>query len=295
MLGGCGYKRLSVRGFTRVVAELEQLHQRSSHLDCRVFPQDADVSASKLSQEAYAHCFGNSNTQIHLPEMKPGEALPANFKDQPVLSANDPVARLYMEARKSMGHVHNPDDFFGSGFFLDKDGLFVTDFHVVTGQKDVDVTTDDGVVHHAKVVAEDENNDIALLKVQKIKDSENFNPVHLAPFAAMTPGEQFVGAGFGSDSQLHVSPGSFDQMLLQKDIKLSDRAPFLDPNRQLVHLEQHTVNGDSGGLEFRVSDGSVRLIIDATDNSKNTLAIPAERVIELEHKYQEEQANRKSH
>ena len=54
----------------------------------------------------------------------------------------------------------------GSGFFISADGYAVTNNHVVEKAESVEVTTDDGKVHNAKVIGTDPRTDLALIKVE---------------------------------------------------------------------------------------------------------------------------------
>src|SRR5215510_11461318 len=54
----------------------------------------------------------------------------------------------------------------GSGFFISADGYAVTNNHVVEKAEGVQVTTDDGKTHKAKVIGTDPRTDLALIKVE---------------------------------------------------------------------------------------------------------------------------------
>ncbi len=54
----------------------------------------------------------------------------------------------------------------GSGFFISADGYAVTNNHVVDKAESVQVTTDDGKTHTAKVIGADPRTDLALIKVE---------------------------------------------------------------------------------------------------------------------------------
>ncbi len=54
----------------------------------------------------------------------------------------------------------------GSGFFITDDGYAVTNNHVVEKAENVQVTTDDGKTHKAKVIGTDPRTDLALIKVE---------------------------------------------------------------------------------------------------------------------------------
>ena len=54
----------------------------------------------------------------------------------------------------------------GSGFFITADGYAVTNNHVVEKAESVQITTDDGKIHSAKVIGTDPRTDLALIKVE---------------------------------------------------------------------------------------------------------------------------------
>ncbi len=64
------------------------------------------------------------------------------------------------------GHGHNFITGQGSGFFISADGYAVTNNHVVEKAESVQITTDDGKTHSAKVIGTDPRTDLALIKVE---------------------------------------------------------------------------------------------------------------------------------
>jgi serine protease Do len=64
------------------------------------------------------------------------------------------------------GPHHNTITGQGSGFFISGDGYAVTNNHVVEKAESVQITTDDGKVHEAKVIGVDPRSDLALIKVE---------------------------------------------------------------------------------------------------------------------------------
>ncbi len=255
--------------------EIESLQTDSSQ--CSL----ADNSAAKMSREVYENCFRQSTRVLKVPELTSSEAGALETS----LPASDPFAELYMEMRKSVAKVETTDDFCGSGFFLDKDGLFVTGFHVVEGSQELFVRTEDGVQHKARLLAADPANDVAMLKVEKCSENELFEPLELAPFDESLKEQELVSYGYGTGQELHFSAGIYDRSLQQKEIKLSSNESYFDENRRLAHIRQRTAHGDSGGPEVLLKDGTVRLMVGMTDGRKNTLAIPAQKIIALRDAY----------
>ncbi len=64
------------------------------------------------------------------------------------------------------GHGRNVITGQGSGFFISADGFAVTNNHVVEKAESVQITTDDGKIHKAKVIGTDPRTDLALIKVE---------------------------------------------------------------------------------------------------------------------------------
>ena len=60
----------------------------------------------------------------------------------------------------------------GSGFIITADGYIVTNYHVVSGGTDVEVTLNNGTTYTAQVVGGDADYDIAVLKVDPGRSEE---------------------------------------------------------------------------------------------------------------------------
>ncbi len=58
-----------------------------------------------------------------------------------------------------------PSQFSGTGFAITKNGYLVTNLHVVDGYTKIFTFTEDGIGHQSKVIATDEINDLAILKI----------------------------------------------------------------------------------------------------------------------------------
>ncbi len=58
----------------------------------------------------------------------------------------------------------------GSGFIIDEDGYVVTNHHVIVGADVITVITNDGIEYDAKIVGQDADTDLALLKIEADDD-----------------------------------------------------------------------------------------------------------------------------
>lgn len=79
----------------------------------------------------------------------------------------------------------------GSGFILTEDGYIVTNYHVVEGANRLTVITYDGTEYTAALVGGDENNDIAVLKI----DASGLPAVTLGSSNDLIVGDQVVAIG----------------------------------------------------------------------------------------------------
>lgn len=79
----------------------------------------------------------------------------------------------------------------GSGFIVRSDGVIVTNAHVVAGASSVRVAMRDGTIYPARVIGEDELNDLAVIKI----DAENLPTAPLGTSRGMLIGEWVIAIG----------------------------------------------------------------------------------------------------
>ena len=79
----------------------------------------------------------------------------------------------------------------GTGFFITADGYLVTNYHVIEGGTEITITTHNDEEYSAEIVGYEENNDLALLKVE----GENFPHAAIGSSASIQVGDQVVAIG----------------------------------------------------------------------------------------------------
>jgi serine protease Do len=79
----------------------------------------------------------------------------------------------------------------GTGFVVRKDGVIVTNAHVVAGAQKVSVMSRDGTVYPAKILGSDETNDLAVLKI----DAKNLPEAKLGNSRNLVIGEWAIAIG----------------------------------------------------------------------------------------------------
>src|SRR6516165_7411399 len=128
----------------------------------------------------------------------------------------------------------------GSGFFITADGYAVTNNHVVDHATSVQVTTDDGTVHAAKVVGTDPKTDLALIKVDGNKD---FPFVKFAEHAPQV-GDWVVAVG---------NPFGLGGTVTAGIVSARGRDIGAGPYDDYVQIDAPINKGNSGGPAFDVN------------------------------------------
>lgn len=160
----------------------------------------------------------------------------------------------------------------GSGFFISGDGYAVTNNHVVDKAESVEVTTDDGKIHTAKVIGTDPRTDLALIKV----DGGNFPFVRMAEQAprvgdwVLAVGNPFglggtVTAGIVSARGRDIGAGPYDDFI-QIDApvnKGNSGGPTFDVDGNVIGVNTaiFSPSGGSVGIAFAIPSETVKTVV----------------------------------
>ena len=163
----------------------------------------------------------------------------------------------------------------GSGFFISADGYAVTNNHVVDKAESVEVTTDDGKTHTAKVIGTDPKTDIALIKVE---GGSNFPHVPLADKSprigdwVLAVGNPFglggtVTAGIVSARGRDIGAGPYDDFI-QIDApvnKGNSGGPTFDVDGNVIGVNTaiYSPSGGSVGIAFAIPSDTVKTVVTA--------------------------------
>jgi serine protease Do len=167
----------------------------------------------------------------------------------------------------------------GSGFFISADGYAVTNNHVVDKAESVEVTTDDGKTHTAKVIGTDPRTDLALIKIEGGGD---FPYVRLADQAprigdwVIAVGNPFglggtVTAGIVSARGRDIGAGPYDDFI-QIDApvnKGNSGGPTFDVDGNVIGVNTaiFSPSGGSVGIAFAIPADTVKSVVNQLKDS----------------------------
>jgi S1-C subfamily serine protease len=168
----------------------------------------------------------------------------------------------------------------GSGFVIDKDGHIVTNYHVVQGASEIEVSFSNQDTVKAKVVGTDPSTDLALLKVDV--DAKALTPLSLADSDKVAVGdpvvaignpfglERTVTAGIVSALQREVrAPNNYTiDHVIQTDAPINSGnsgGPLIDAQGRVIGVNSQieTANGGGGnvGIGFAVPSNTVKSVV----------------------------------
>ena len=172
--------------------------------------------------------------------------------------------------RQPNGHVMTAQ---GSGFFITADGYAVTNNHVVDKAKTVEITTDDGKTHDAKVIGTDPRTDLALIKVDGRGDFPFVKLAETTPRIGdwvVAVGNPFglggtVTAGIVSASGRDIGSGPYDDYI-QIDApvnKGNSGGPTFDMEGNVIGVNTaiFSPSGGSVGIAFDIPAETVKTVV----------------------------------
>ncbi|HYY86948.1 MAG TPA: trypsin-like peptidase domain-containing protein [Nitrososphaeraceae archaeon] len=169
----------------------------------------------------------------------------------------------------------------GSGFVFDKQGRIITNHHVVSDSKSVDVTFIDGNRYVASVIGSDPFNDIAVIDITQ-NISQKLNPLRLGNSSAVEVGDQVIAIGnpYGLAGSMSVgivsqkgrlisTEGSAFSIpsVIQTDALINpgnSGGPLIDDNEEVIGMNTAGVLSDSGsfsGIGLAVPSNTISKIV----------------------------------
>ncbi len=180
-------------------------------------------------------------------------------------SNNSPLAKTPSQYKNPSGQ--------GSGVIIDTEGYVVTNFHVVSGAKEIETRLSDGRPVKAQLIGADKESDLALLKIDAPNlvaadwgDSDNENEG--SPVWAMgSPFGLHRSVTFGILSAKHRSgfAGTAYQDYLQTDAAVNpgnSGGPLVNARGQVIGINTAILGDSYQGVSFSIPSNIAKTICD---------------------------------
>ncbi|HZK19302.1 MAG TPA: trypsin-like peptidase domain-containing protein [Treponemataceae bacterium] len=167
----------------------------------------------------------------------------------------------------------------GSGSIIDKDGYIVTNRHVVNGAYKIYVSLADGTQYEARLIGQDEQTDLAVLKFNPPKDL-NITSIPFSNSSTLKVGQKVIAIGnpFGFDrtmttgiiSSLQRPIKNSDNIIIQNMIQTdtsinpgNSGGPLLNTQGQMVGINTmiYSTSGSSAGVGFAVPTNTAKRVV----------------------------------
>jgi S1-C subfamily serine protease len=244
---------LLVGGFVYFTGHPNQLWQR-------VFPSSVPL----WSEPAVAHSAGLGSDELNSIEV---------YK-----AAHESVVYVTSTVYRRTFFYDVPQRDLGSGFLVNAEGQILTNFHVISGSSEVEVTLPDQTKHKARVLVRDRTDDLALIKIDVRKNLPHLN---LGDSDRLQVGQKVLAIGnpFGLSGTLTTGivsslgreiQGEDNQPLegmIQTDAAINSGnsgGPLLDSQGNVIGINTaiYGPNGGNVGIGFAIPINRVKTMLD---------------------------------
>ncbi|MBQ1436422.1 MAG: trypsin-like peptidase domain-containing protein [Ruminococcus sp.] len=162
----------------------------------------------------------------------------------------------------------------GSGVIISEDGYIITNYHVIDGAQNIKVTLRDGTTsYNAALIGSDEENDIALLKV----DATGLSAATFGDSSSLAVGDYVVAIG----NPLGELGGTVTDGIISA---LAREVTIENKNMTLLQTNAQISPGNSGGGLFN-ANGELIGVVNAKDSATEVegiaFAIPINNVLDI--------------
>lgn len=168
-----------------------------------------------------------------------------------------------------------PEEGLGSGFVIDRDGHILTNYHVVRGARQVEVTMPDKKKYRAAIVGVDQVDDLAVVQIR----ATNLAPVTLGDSRHLEVGQKVyaIGNPFGLSGSMtrgiisSLRPvrgpnGTYMDEAIQTDAAINpgnSGGPLLDSRGNVIGINSFILSpsGSSAGLGFAIPINVAKAVV----------------------------------
>lgn len=180
-----------------------------------------------------------------------------------------------------------PSEGEGSGTIIDRQGHLLTNFHVVDGAREIQVTLFNGKTYDASPVGADPTNDVAVLKIEA--PAEELYPVVFGESTRLRVGQRVfaIGNPFGLERTLTTGiisslnrslPSRRNQRTIKQIIQIdaainpgNSGGPLLDSRSRMIGMNTAIASktGESAGVGFAIPINTIaRIVPDLIQNGR---------------------------
>ena len=163
----------------------------------------------------------------------------------------------------------------GSGFVIDKQGHILTNYHVVEGAQQVEVTFSDRKKHKAEIVGLDPSHDLAVIQIK----GANLIPATLADSKSLAVGQKVfaIGNPFGLSGTMtrgiisSIRPvrgpqGNYVDEAIQTDAAINpgnSGGPLLNAHGEVIGINTFILSqvGQSSGIGFAIPINAAKAVL----------------------------------
>jgi S1-C subfamily serine protease len=183
-----------------------------------------------------------------------------------------------MVVNQGMMFFESAEEGEGSGSVLDKNGHILTNFHVVEGAREVEVTLFDGKSYPARLVGRDPSSDVAVLRINA--PPESLFPIRFGDSSRLKVGQRVFALGnpFGLDRTLTtgivsslnrtlpVRNSRSIKSIIQIDAAINpgnSGGPLLDSHGRLIGMNYAIASrtGQNSGVGFAIPVGLIARVV----------------------------------
>ena len=163
----------------------------------------------------------------------------------------------------------------GAGFFIDSRGYIVANYHILNGDTKVEVQTYDGQTYDAKIIGQDIETDLLLLKIPGVYDN-----LELADSEDIELGEKVIAIGNPLGLSFTVTEGIVSglgregmnglNIYVQTDVTLNpgnSGGPLINENGKVIGINNFKVS-DAESLGFALESNVVKEKINLIANEE---------------------------
>jgi len=161
----------------------------------------------------------------------------------------------------------------GTGVVIDPRGYIITNYHVIVGVRQIQVTLADGTREIARLVARDSETDLAIVKIDP---PEPLPVIALGTSSDLMPGEPVVAVGNAYGYEHTVTRGIISA--LHRAVQVSD-AQFYD---DLIQTDASINPGNSGGPLLNIDGEMIGINVAVRAGAQGIgFAIPADKASDV--------------